>query len=119
MSDDLRKDLWKAYQRDGDVKWLEQMLSAGLFQDVPMGEEIADAFRDLIPFKQSADDKICFIYGSLHPEYSGRLKKSAIREVNLNYPNMSYEGIRTALRRSFDPKRHIQPPIDKQKSENG
>ena len=117
MSDDLRERLWAAYKRDGDKKWLELMLSTGVFEDVPMGEEVANAFRDFIPFKQSADDRICFIYGSLHPDYSGQLKISAIKEVNLNYPNMTYQGIRSALRRSFDPKRHIQPPIDKQKPE--
>ena len=112
MSKDLRERLWAAYKRDGDPMWLEHMLSAGVFQDVPMGEEVADAFRSLIPSKPSTDDTICFIHGSLHPDYKGEFKKSAIRDVNLNYPNMSYEGIRTELRRSFNPQRHIQPPIN-------
>lgn len=110
MSDELRANLWAAYKRDGDKKWLETMLVLGLFEDVPMGSEVANAFRSFLPSKDtlSRDDFICELYGKLHPEFAGQLKKSAIRDINANFPEMNYEAIRKVLQRKYNPKKHLK-----------
>ena len=109
MSDDLRESLWAAYKSDGNKRWLETMLFLGLFEDVPMGKEIADAFRSFEPSKDplSRDDFICQLYGQLHPEFVGQFRKSAIREINVNFPDMTYDAIEKVVKRKFDPKKHI------------
>ena len=109
MSDDLSESLWAAYTRDGDKKWLETMLYLGLFQDVPMGKEVADAFRTFVPSKDtlSRDDFICELYGKLHPEFVGQFRKSTIRDINVNFPDMTYGAIEKVVKRKFDPKKHI------------
>ena len=110
MSDELRANLWAAYQLDGDKKWLETMLVLGLFEEDPMGKEIANAFKSFVPAKDtiSRDDLICELYGKLHPEFDGQFKKSAIRDLNFNFPEMNYEAIRKVLQRKFDPKKYLK-----------
>lgn len=110
MSNELRVKLWAAYKRDGDKKWLETMLVLGLFEDVPMGSEVADAFRSFLPSRDtlSRDDFICEYYGNLHPEFVGQFKNSAIRDVQRSFPEMNYETIRSVLRSKFDRKKHIK-----------
>lgn len=109
MSDKLRQRLWAAYQRDDDKKWLETMLFLGLFQDVPMGKEVADAFRTFVPSKDavSRDVFICELYGNLHPDFAGEFRKSAIRDITLNFPDMTYGAIEKVVKRKFDPKKHM------------
>jgi len=110
MSDELRANLWAAYRQDCDKKWLETMLVLGLFEEDPMGKEIANAFKSFVPAKDtiSRDDFICDLYGKLHPEFDGQYKKSAIRDLNFNFPEMNYEAIRKVLQRKFDPKKHLK-----------
>lgn len=109
MSTKLRESLWAAYKRDGDKKWLQTMLFLGLFQDVPMGKEVADAFRTFVPSENTSmrDDFICELYGKLHPEFVGEFRKSAIRDINLNFPDMTYGAIEKVVKRKFDAKKHI------------
>ena len=109
MNDDLRERFWAAYKRDGDKRWQETMLFLGLFQDVLMGKEVADAFRTFAPSKDtlSRDDFICELYGKLPPKFVGEFRKSAIRDINVTFPDMSYAAIEKVVKRKFDPKKHI------------
>ena len=107
---DLKDNLWAAYEQDGERHWLETMLYLGLFEDAPMGKEIAEAFKVFHNGKDpmSRDDHICQLYGILHPEFSGEFRLKDIRDVQRNFPELNYESVRTVLRRKFDPKKHIK-----------
>ena len=107
---DLKNNLWAAYQQDGERHWLETMLNIGIFENVPMGKEISKEFQSFLPRKDSMsrDDFICELYGILHPEFSGEFRIKSIKDVQNNYSELDYEGVRTVLRRKFDPKKHIK-----------
>ena len=106
----LKNNLWAAYKQDGERHWLETMLNIGLFENVPMGKEISREFQSFLPRKNpmSRDDFICALYGILHPAFSGEFRKKDIRDVQNNFSELDYEGVRTVLRRKFDPKKHIK-----------
>ena len=106
----LKNNLWAKYQQDGERQWLETMLYLGLFEDAPMGKEIAEAFKVFHTGRDpmSRDDHICRLYGILHSEFSGEFRKKDIRDVQRNFPELNYESVRTVLRRKFDPKKHIK-----------
>ena len=107
---DLKNNLWAAYQQDGERHWLETMLNIGIFENVPMGKEISKEFQSFLPRKDSMsrDDFICELYGILHPEFSGEFRIKSIKDVRNNFSELDYEGVRTVLRRKFDPKKHIK-----------
>ena len=110
MNTEIKDQLWAAYKRDGNRKWLETMLYLGLFKDAAMGEEISEAFKIFHTGKDhlSRDNSICELYGMLHPEFSGQFRKKDIRDVQRSFPEMNYETIRSVLRSKFDIKKHIK-----------
>ena len=104
MSEDLRESLWAAYTRDGDKKWLETMLYLGLFEEIPMGKEIANAFAEHFAVKSKSskknerDDLIAMLYASLDPNFDEKISIQARNDILYNFPSMNDETLRSVLR---------------------
>ena len=104
MSDEVIDNLWKKYKRDGDKKWLETMLYLGVFEEIPMGMEIANAFSERFAVKTKSsekserDDLITMLYASLDPNFDEEISIQARNDILYNFPNMNDETLRSVLR---------------------
>lgn len=104
MSVELINTLWERYKRDGDKKWLETMLYLRVFEEVPMGEEIANAFSEHFAVKTPSskiserDDLIAMLYASLDPNFDEEISIKARNEILYNFPSMNDETLRSVLR---------------------
>lgn len=104
MSDEVIDNLWKKYKRDGDKKWLETMLYLGVFEEIPMCMEIANAFSERFAVKTKSsekserDDLITMLYASLDPNFDEEISIQARNDILYNFPNMNDETLRSVLR---------------------
>ena len=104
MSDEVIDNLWRRYKLDGDKKWLEIMLYLGVFEEIPMGMEIANAFSERFAIKTKSsekserDDLITMLYASLDPNFDEEISIQARNDILYNFPNMNDETLRSVLR---------------------
>ena len=118
----VKDNCWALYKQTGNKDYLDTMLKAQVFKDVPMGSDIAEAFSDETFSKRQKitdrDKVLCEVYGmySDHKNEGDNFSMEAIRFAMKFTPDMTYDAVEKVLKRKFDPKKHYKEvPVNKLK----
>ena len=111
-------DLWNIYKFTKKRNWLRLMFYYELFENTPMPKEInREIFKVLSESiyegskkrkNHDRDEDICLFYGVLDDKHDGTFKQAAIRAIAKHQPDLTFESVRTILRRKFDRKKHTR-----------